>query len=160
MGVPRVDFYISDASGDDARLRLICRLVDEAYAAGGHTLVLGDDPRELAALDELLWTSPDGSFIPHELAADGVAAGPREAAPAVPVLLASQPQDGFPRELLINLGADVPAAAAGFERVIEVPGADPASRQRARDRFRAYRRLGAEPATHPVGGQPAPARPL
>jgi DNA polymerase-3 subunit chi len=158
MGVPRVDFYITEAATDAARLRLVCRLVDKAYAAGHPALVLGDDRRELAALDELLWTSIDGSFIPHELAAEGAASGGTR--PDAPVLLATRAPADFPRVLLINLGADVPEVAAGFERVIEVPGADPASRQQARDRFRAYRRLGAEPTTHQVGGQPVAPRPL
>jgi DNA polymerase-3 subunit chi len=157
MTVPRVDFYLAEAPTEAARLHLVCRLVDKAYSAGRPTLVLGDDRRELAALDELLWTSLDGSFIPHDLAAPGTTgATPTDA----PVLLAMQVPDGFPRALLINLGHDVPAAAGEFERVIEVPGGDPASRQQARERFRAYRRLGAEPATHQVGGQPAAGRPL
>jgi DNA polymerase-3 subunit chi len=160
MAVPRVDFYLAEAATEAARLHLVCRLVDKAYAAGHPTLVLGDDRRELAALDELLWTSIDGSFIPHELATDGAGTAPLGAQPEAAVLLATRAPDDFPRVLLINLGAGMPEVAAAFERVIEVPGADPASRQLARDRFRAYRRLGAEPATHQVGGQPAAARPL
>jgi DNA polymerase III subunit chi len=161
MGVPRVDFYIIEAAAASARLQLVCRLVDKAYAAGHPTLVLGDDRRELATLDELLWTSLDGSFIPHELSAEGPAtAAPGNARPEAPVLLATRLPDDFPRVLLINLGAAVPEVAAEFERVIEVPGVDAASRQQARDRFRAYRRLGAEPTTHQVGGQSAAARPL
>jgi DNA polymerase-3 subunit chi len=162
MGMPRVDFYLSDPATEGARLHLICRLVDKAYAAGRPTLVLGDDRRELAALDELLWTSLDGSFIPHELAAADAPAADTGTGAAYesPVLLATQVPGQFPRALLINLGHEVPAAAGEFERVIEVPGGDAASRQQARVRFRAYRRLGAEPATHQVGGQPAAGRPL
>jgi DNA polymerase-3 subunit chi len=160
MGVPRVDFYICEAASDAARLHLVCRLVDKAYAAGHPTLVLGDDRRELAALDDLLWTSIDGSFIPHEYAPEGAEPPAGAPPPEAPVLLATRAPGHFPRVLLINLATAMPDAAAGFERVIEVPGVDPASRQQARERFRAYRRLGAEPTTHQVGGQPAPARPL
>ena len=106
MGVPRVDFYISDAATDSARLHLVCRLVDKAYAAGHPTLVLGSDRRELAALDELLWTSLDGSFIPHEFPPE-VAAGPDAGSPPeAHVLLATRPPGDFPRMLLINLGAE------------------------------------------------------
>jgi DNA polymerase-3 subunit chi len=160
MGVPRVDFYISEVATDAARLHLVCRLVDKAYAAGHPTLVIGEDRRELATLDELLWTCLDGSFIPHELATEGAGAIPAGAGTGAPVLLATRVPEGFPRVLLLNLGAATPEVAVGFERVIEVPGPDPGSRQQARDRFRAYRRLGAEPTTHQVGGQPAAARPL
>ena len=160
LGVPRVDFYITEVATEAARLHLVCRLVDKAYAAGHPTLVLGDDRRALAALDGLLWTSIDGSFLPHEFALEGADAAPAGPPREAPVLLATRAPDDFPRVLLINLGAAIPEVAAGFQRVIEVPGADPASRQLARDRFRAYRRLGAEPTTHQVGGQPAAVRPL
>ena len=122
--------------------------------------MLGDDRRELAALDDLLWTSIDGSFIPHERATEEAEATTTTSTSEAPVLLATRVPDDFPRVLLVNLGAAMPEVAAAFQRVIEVPGADPASRQQARERFRAYRRLGAEPTTHQVGGQPPAARPL
>lgn len=157
MTTPRVDFYVTDPSaGDGARLPLVCRLVDKAYAAGQRTLVIGDDRRLLGALDELLWTSLDGSFIPHELLPEGADGAAAEA----PVLLAAHAPAAAPRALLINLCAAVPPFAVEFERVIEVPAADPEGRQQARERFRAWRRLGAEPATHQLGGQPGAARPL
>jgi DNA polymerase-3 subunit chi len=155
VATPRVDFYVTDpAAGDGARLPLVCRLVDKAYAAGQRTLVIGDDRRLLGVLDDLLWTSLDGSFIPHELLPEGDDGATAEA----PVLLAAHAPPGAPRSLLINLCADVPACAIEFERVIEVPAADPAGRQQARERFRAWRKLGAEPATHQLGGQPAAGR--
>lgn len=157
MATPRVDFYVTDpAAGEGARLPLVCRLVDKAYAAGQRTLVIGDDRRLLGTLDELLWTSLDGSFIPHELLAEGDDGAAAEA----PVLLATHAPQGVARALLINLCAAVPPFAAEFERVIEVPAADPEGRQQARERFRAWRKLGAEPATHQLGGQPAAGRSL
>jgi DNA polymerase-3 subunit chi len=157
VAAPRVDFYVTDpAAGDGARLPLVCRLVDKAHAAGQRTLVIGDDRRELVVLDELLWTSIDGSFIPHELLAEGDDGAGAES----PVLLASHAPLAAPRVLLVNLCAQVPPIATEFERVIEVPAGDPAGRQLARERFRTWRRLGAEPATHQVGGQAAAARPL
>jgi DNA polymerase-3 subunit chi len=157
LGTPRVDFYVTDPSaGGGARLPLVCRLVDKAHAAGQRTLVIGDDRRELVLLDELLWTSLDGSFIPHELLPEGDDGAGAES----PILLAAHAPAAVPRVLLVNLCAQVPPIATEFERVIEVPGHDPAGRQLARERFRSWRRLGAEPATHQVGGQAGAARPL
>ncbi|MFO1455759.1 MAG: DNA polymerase III subunit chi [Steroidobacteraceae bacterium] len=157
MGAPRVDFYVLDpAGGESGRLPLVCRLVDKAYAAGQPTLVLGDDRRELVQLDELLWTALDGSFIPHELLQEGTDGAGAEA----PILLATHLPGAAPRALLINLCATVPPVAAEFQRVIEVPATDPAGREQGRERFRAWRRLGAEPATHQLGGQTRPARPV
>lgn len=157
MAAPRVDFYVTDpAAGEGARLSLVCRLVDKAYAAGQRTLIVGDQRRELAALDELLWTSIDGSFIPHELLPEGADGAGAEA----PVLLAGQVPAAVPRVLLINLCVEVPPVAIEFERVIEIPAADPEGRQQGRERFRTWRRLGAEPATHQLGGQSRAGRSL
>lgn len=155
--MPRVDFYVSDpAAGSGTRLPLVCRLVDKAYAAGQPVLVLGDDRRELVQLDELLWTAIDGSFLPHELLQEGTDGTGAES----PVLLATDLPANAPRTLLVNLCATVPPAAVEFERVIEVPAADPQGLQQGRERFRTWRRLGAEPSTHQIGGQPRAARPL
>ncbi|MCP5359535.1 MAG: DNA polymerase III subunit chi [Steroidobacteraceae bacterium] len=157
MAIPRVDFYITDpTAGERTRLNLVCRLVDKAYAAGQPTLVVADQPRELAALDELLWTNLDSSFIPHDLLPAAASGAEAEA----PVLLASSIPAAVPRTLLINLCAEVPAAAIEFARVLEIPAAGPQGRQQGRERFRAWRQLGAEPTTHQLGGQPKAGRSL
>jgi len=46
----------------------------------------------------------------------------------------------------------VPPAAQAATRVIEIIDADPARRQAGRERFKQYRALGIEPATHNIGG--------
>ena len=66
MPPPRVDFYVSEDAGADARLRLACRVAEKAYLAKQKVVVLSDDAEALRRFDELLWTFGDGSFVPHD----------------------------------------------------------------------------------------------
>jgi DNA polymerase III subunit chi len=153
---PRVDFYVLAASGGDARLRLACRLVEKAWQARQPVLVHTTDEALLARFDDLLWTFADGSFVPHERVPPG-----SEDPPTAPVLLSSGLAAAAPRELLLNLDAGIPAFAAEFARIIEVLDDDARTRELGRERFRGYRRLGVEPATHPVNAaEPGAAAPL
>ncbi len=62
----RVDFYILDDASATGRLKLACKLAEKAYLAAQSVLIWHSQPDELKALDELLWTFRDGSFVPHE----------------------------------------------------------------------------------------------
>jgi DNA polymerase-3 subunit chi len=173
VAAPRVDFYVGSAGGGDARLRLACRLVEKAWQSRQPVLVYSGDAALLERCDALLWTFAEDSFIPHErldasvdtgrdaAAAASLPATPRPGEPAAAILLATMLPPAVPRELLLNLDPAVPAFAAEFARIIEVLDDDPRTRELGRERFRAYRRLGAEPATHTVNsGQPGRAAPL
>ena len=56
----------SRSAAPGARLKLACKLAEKAYLASQSVLVWHTDRGELEALDELLWTFADGSFVPHE----------------------------------------------------------------------------------------------
>ena len=143
---PEVSFYVLEERSSSARLRLTCRIIDNAYRAGQNVLVWHSDAVELAALDELLWTfGDDRTFIPHELVASGVAA-------EAPVLLTTgeAPESGI--DVLVNLAAVVPPLADRAARIIEVLDGDPERRQAGRARFRTYRERGCEPVSHNVRG--------
>ncbi len=139
----RADFYVLDEAAPAARLKVACRIAEKAYLAGQRVLVWHTEREELARFDELLWTFADTSFVPHEWL------GARHDAPVL--LSAGEAPDG-PLEVLINLATapEPPPFAAAAERIAEILDADPAVREAGRARFRAYRQLGCEPATHPL----------
>src|SRR5579883_1993716 len=139
----RVDFYIIEEAGGTARLKVACRLAEKAYLASQCALIWHTDRVELEALDELLWTFADGSFLPHEWLTSN-------AAPEAPVLLSAgaTPAEGF--DFVINLAADPPPFLHLTRRVAEIIDGDEARRRAGRVRFKAYRELGVEPATHAV----------
>ena len=114
------------------RLAYVCRLLRKAVAADAQLVVVGP-PDQLDRLDSDLWTFSATDFVPHCRAQ----AEP-ELVAASPVVLATQ-TEGLPlRQVLVNLGVDVPAGFERFERVIEVVGLDDADRQLARTRWRHY----------------------
>ena len=63
---PRIDFYVTEDSGEAARLRLACRVAEKAYLARQRVVVFCDDPAVLPRFDEMLWTFGEGSFVPHD----------------------------------------------------------------------------------------------
>ena len=141
---PQVSFYVLEEASSSARLQLACRLTEKAYRAGQSVLIWLTDARELALLDELLWTfGDDRSFIPHE---------PLSALAEAPVQLSAGKEPAGPVNVLINLSAGVPPCASLAGRVLEIIDGDPARREAGRARFRAYRELGLRPVSHQLRG--------
>jgi DNA polymerase-3 subunit chi len=149
LSPPRVDFYLSEEAGDNARLRLACRIAEKAYLARQKVVCYSDDPALLPRFDELLWTFGDGSFVPHDTVT-------REGEPIdAPVALTSGPLPvgdfvGSEGSVLINLSQAVPPFFEKFARVAEFLDARPEVRSAGRERFKFYRGKSIEPQTHNV----------
>jgi DNA polymerase III subunit chi len=149
-GRPRVDFYVIEERAASARLKLACRLAEKAYLAAQRALIWHTDRAELQALDDLLWTFADGSFVPHEwLTSNGSAAvssGTEEL--SAPVLLSAGSPPAAEFDFVVNPASEPPPFLPLARRVAEIVDGDDARRAGARARFKAYRELGIEPATH------------
>ena len=146
MTAPRVDFYVLSGSDPEARLRFACRLVEKAWLKRHRVRVQFDPGSELEAFDRMLWTFSDRSFVPHRRAGSGDDA-PAPAPPVV-VIADTADADAADGDLVINLAEGVPPALESWQRIAEVVDSDTGRRQRGRERFRAYRERGLEPATH------------
>jgi DNA polymerase-3 subunit chi len=142
----RVDFYVLQEASSAGRLKLACRLAEKAYLAAQVALVWHTDPRELKEFDELLWTFMDGSFVPHEMIAPGVSIED------APVLLSTGTPPPRTVDIIINLAPEVPACLGQTRRVAEIIDGDDSRRRAGRARFKAYRDLGIQPASHNVNG--------
>ena len=141
---PRVDFYVSDAAGAEARLRLACRVAEKAYLARQTVVVLFDEPALLPKFDEMLWTFGDGTFVPHDsVTAEGARC-------EAPVALTTGPLPADHGDVLINLGNAVPERFEKFARVAEFLDGRPEVRAAGRERFKLYRGKSIEPQTHNV----------
>ncbi|HVS78034.1 MAG TPA: DNA polymerase III subunit chi [Steroidobacteraceae bacterium] len=152
----RVDFYVIEGAAPAARLKIACRLAEKAYLAAQRALVWHTDRAELEALDELLWTFADGSFVPHEWLTSNAAedSGLRhresEYAANPPVLLSAGSPPAAELDFVLNLAADPPPFLHLTRRIAEVIDGDETRRRAGRARFKAYRELGIEPGTHPL----------
>lgn len=152
MAAPRVDFYVLSGTDPAARLRFACRLVEKAWLQRHRVRVQFDPGGELEAFDQLLWTWSDRSFVPHRRAG-----APDEAPPPAlpPVVIADTPDaDPADGDLVVNLASGTPSDLESWARVAEVVDSDAGRRQRGRERFRAYRERGIEPATHEMRNEP------
>jgi DNA polymerase-3 subunit chi len=141
MTVPRVDFYVIGSDEPRSRLEFACRLAEKAWLNGHRVFVCVASDDEARALDELLWTFHDRSFVPHELAVSGRPA-------TAPVVIGTEPPEATPDAMLLNLGSEVPERFAGFGRIAEIIDGDAGRRRQGRERFRYYRERGIAPATH------------
>jgi len=142
----RVDFYVLDDSSTAARLKLACRLAEKAYLAAQTALVWHTDTEELKTFDEMLWTFMDGSFVPHEMLTAS------SSSDETPVLLSAGMAPPADVDIIINLAPDVPGCLSRTRRVAEIIDGDDSRRRAGRARFKVYRDLGIQPASHNLRG--------
>ena len=142
----RADFYVLAGSDARARWKLACQEVEKAFLAEERVLVWFDHEAEVAEFDQLLWTFADRSFVPHE------PLSPDSDWEQTPVLLSASLQPVTAPQLIVNLATAVPPGLAAAGRVIEIIDADAARHLAGRERFKHYRALGLEPATHKLDG--------
>jgi DNA polymerase-3 subunit chi len=114
----------------------LCRLLRKAVHAGSRVIVTGA-AGQLEDLDRRLWT-----FSPQEFIAHCGSDAPPGMLQVTAVVLAGSLDDpallDLPRQVLLNLGAEVPDGFERFERLIEVVSQDDEDRLAARQRWRRY----------------------
>jgi len=137
--VTRVDFYVLADRRPLARERIVCRLAEKAYGQQQRLYVHAQAAAQVEALDGLLWTFRQQSFIPHGRLSSG---------DSEPVLLGHDGEPPHDYALLINLAPEVPLFFSRFERVIEVIDGTPERRAQGRERFRFYKDRGYSLQTH------------
>lgn len=134
----RIEFHFNAPE----RLQYACRLLRKASAQSLRIGVTGS-PASLRQLDAALWTFSAVDFLPHSTAADSP-----EIQQASPILLSDDPATCVGRQVLVNLGDEVPAGFEGFERLIEIVAVDDHGRMTARQRWKHYTAKGYELLQH------------
>lgn len=125
-----IDFHFNTPD----RVGYACRLLRKAVAARGAQVVVVGDPDVLGAIDLALWQLSPVDFIAHcDIDAEpGVLA-------RSPVVLAVRNDAPLPhRQVMLNLGAEVPPGFERFERLIDIVSNDEPDRLAARARWRHY----------------------
>lgn len=148
MSPTRVSFYVLAGGEPGSRLGYACRLAEKAYKLQHRIHAHAADASMAKALDELLWTFRQGSFVPHQLLATG------GSPPLAPITIGAAdpagPVEPPAADLLINLATEVPPFYGRFPRIAEIIDGSPAGREAGRARHRFYREQGLEPETHEV----------
>jgi DNA polymerase-3 subunit chi len=139
----RVDFYVLTSAAVKQRWAFACRLTEIAYLRDMSVDIIAETAADAAALDDLLWTFNDNSFIPHKMALDA-----QSRDPDTKVHVTLDPGEAPAADLLVNLAAGLPAHWERYARIAEVIDADEERRRLGRERFKSYRELKIELQTH------------
>jgi DNA polymerase III subunit chi len=144
----RVDFYVLKSSTEKQRWTFACRLTEKAYLRDLKVVLLGDTLAEIEAIDALLWTFSERSFVPHDIDRGRPSAAPAAAATSAAVQLTQDLDSVGSADLLVNVSTRLPARLDRFARVAEIIDADDERRRLGRERFKAYRELKLAVETH------------
>ncbi|MBI3771112.1 MAG: DNA polymerase III subunit chi [Gammaproteobacteria bacterium] len=144
----RIDFYVLPDASPKGRDLFACRLAEKAYRLGHSVYIQTADAAHAKALDELLWTYAQNSFVPHGI--DGESPDPE-----APVLIGStpalrNPEEAHKREVLINLAPEVPLFFSTFARVAEVVNQEEQCKLAGREHYRFYRDRGYSLENHTI----------
>jgi DNA polymerase-3 subunit chi len=141
----RVDFYVLKSAAAKQRWAFACRLTEKAYLKDLKIVIVNDSLADAKALDELLWTFNERSFIPHQICLDE-----QSVDPATPVYLTVESAALPAADLLVNLAHRLPAQLERYARIAEIIDADEERRRLGRERFKAYRDLKFTLETHQI----------
>jgi DNA polymerase-3 subunit chi len=139
----RVDFYILKSAAAKQRWTFACRLTEKAYLRDMRVVIVNDTLADAQALDDMLWTFNERSFIPHKICLDEQSLDPE-----TKVHLTVEPATAADGDLLVNLTARLPLHFERYARIAEIIDADEERRRLGRERFKSYRDLKVALETH------------
>ena len=141
----QVDFYVLRGAAQTDKDLYACRIAGLAHGRGLKVYMQTDDDARAAALDKMLWTFSQNSFVPHALYR-----GDEIDLARYPVQIGRVGAPDAKFDLLISLMQDAPADHAKFARIAELIINDDDDKKHGRARFRFYREQGATPNTHNI----------
>ena len=142
----RIEFHFNTTE----RLLHTCRLLRKARAQDLRIAVVGA-PATLRQLDAELWRFQDVAFLGH-----CTPESPPEVQAASPIGLGPNPLVWGKRDVLVNLGDEVPGGLEGFKRLIEIVSNDEHGKAQARLRWKHYKGLGFDLVQHDLSKSTEP----
>ena len=134
---PEIWFYQLQRRGLD---QVLPNLVERVLQRGWRAVIQAATPERLAALDDLLWTFAEDSFLPHGSAKEGD--GERQ---PVWLTLGDDNPNGARVRFLLEGVAAAPFAQADYDRLIVIfDGRDEGFLADAREQWRNLRQINAK----------------
>lgn len=140
-----VQFIVAEDTAKLDRRRMACVLAEQTHLKQRRLRIVTATPEELNALDDLLWTFSDISFVPHEKLPSGQT-------PAAPIVLSCDAFVPAADDVIVNLANTVPAEILQAARVVELVDHDADARLAARRRYRIYQDAGCTIDTRRIHG--------
>jgi DNA polymerase III subunit chi len=123
------------------KLGIACQLAAKAYGQKLNVLIHTSDAAIAEHLDQLLWTRPALSFLPH-------CRDTNDLAKQTPILLGLDASKLARADILINMDDTYPAPFSRFDRLFEIVTTDEDDRSKARERYKFYQERGYAIKTH------------
>ncbi len=133
----QIDFYVLPENSK--REYFVCALIQKAWKQGNSIFIKTSSESAATALDHLLWTFKDISFLPHSLVT-----GDSADTATVIIGYASQIDDHVPDHatVMVNLADRIPEKLNKVERVLEIVSGNEEERRQSRRRYVDYRNQG------------------
>jgi DNA polymerase-3 subunit chi len=142
-GPCQVDFYVLQDPRKSVE-QLACQLAMMAWEQGMRCLLVVPDQHQAGRLDELMWSVPNGRFLPHQVSDESLNGSLR-----APITIGSMAiLDQAAVDVVINLDMHAVPGPQRFRRLLELVPARDADREASRNKFRAYREVGLAPVSH------------
>lgn len=137
-----VHFY----TGLPDKVQYACTLVSKVVRRGKRVVVFSGDVQQMARFDQMLWSEPPLSFVPHVMSEDPLAAQTQV------VMITKTPDDDEPlphHDVLVNLDANLPKFFSRFAYLMELVNQNDADSEAARERWKFYKQRGYTIEHHP-----------
>ncbi|MBK1648491.1 DNA polymerase III subunit chi [Rhabdochromatium marinum] len=141
----RIDFYTLGPKYRGDRLRFACQLIEKIRTQHWRILVHCPEAALAQTLDQLLWSFRPDSFLAHGQLG-------RVDPELTPILISPNGEPEQERQVLINLGLEVPAFFSRFERVCELVDQTPQVLAAGRRRWAWYSQQSLTLEHHRLGG--------
>ncbi len=137
-----VDFYVLQETGTEASSRLACRLAEKAYLHDKTAYIHCAENKTVAAIDQLLWTFKEESFIPH-------ASVSAAAAHNAPIVIGCNNETlSRDYDILINLHPEINRCWQKFSRILDIIANEPLAKELGRQRYKYYREAQCQLSLH------------
>ncbi|MFT5111236.1 MAG: DNA polymerase-3 subunit chi [Parasphingorhabdus sp.] len=139
----KVDFYLLASPVANGSARLACRVIEKAWSSGHSIALCVNDADQAMAMDDLLWTYSQSTFIPHSL----VHLNTQD-----PVLIFTDLPDlsQAKETIVVSMRTEVLPPSFLSHRIADIIGDSDVERSAARQRYKHYRDHGIEPGTHKI----------
>lgn len=139
--MPQVDFYILPENR--SRERFICILINKIWQQGYSVYIHTGSKDAAQALDNLLWTYQDISFVPHTLSDMNQPNNEK-------ICIDWHPEINTDYDIFINLADEIPQDMDKFARIVEIVAGNETDKKIAREHYRQFRNLGYELHNHTI----------
>lgn len=163
----KIIFYVLKSDQIDERHLFVCRFIEKMRSIGNSVFIATNNAQHSREIDELLWTTPPESFMPHQIidhpagndsnaqndsADDGQLATEQSPITESVVICHSTADKGTPceQDVYINLRPEPPTNHERLNRVIEVVVKDPEVLNSTRANYKFYQSCGYPLQSHPV----------